>query len=53
MMNRNEYFENAFKLLNEGKISDEAYDAMIMNADSFCDEDEDAENNLKSFEEME
>lgn len=40
-MSRNEYFDNAFKLYNEGKISGEVYDAMIMNADSFCDEDED------------
>jgi len=40
-MKRSEYLQNAFRLRNEGKISDEAYDAMIMNADSFCDEDED------------
>lgn len=40
-MKRSEYLQNAFRLRNEGKISDEVYDAMIMNVDSFCDEDED------------
>ena len=39
-MKRDEYFERALKLYDSGKISEEVYDAMIMNADDFCDEDE-------------
>lgn len=40
-MKRSVYLKNAFELRNSGKISDEAYDAMILNADVFCDEDAD------------
>lgn len=32
------YRENAFNLFNEGKISEEVYDAMLMNELIFCDE---------------
>lgn len=39
-MKRNEYLERAFEAYNSGKISEEAYDAMIMNADAFCDDEE-------------
>ncbi|MBD5504568.1 MAG: hypothetical protein HDR09_12800 [Lachnospiraceae bacterium] len=39
-MKRDEYFTRALKLYDSGKISGEVYDAMIMNADDFCDEDE-------------
>lgn len=45
MMNRQEYLENIFKNFNEGKISEEVYDAMLIQVDAFCDEDEDEENN--------
>lgn len=40
------YRENAFKLFNEGKISEEVYDAMLMNEEIFCDEDDDYYSNL-------
>lgn len=40
-MNRNEYFEKARKLYDNDEISGEVYDAMIMNADEFCDDDDD------------
>jgi|GEM_PF-1287387 len=39
-MSRNKYFKKALELYNAGQISEEAYDAMIMNADVFCDDDE-------------
>ena len=40
-MKRSEYLEKAFEAYNSGKVSEEAYDAMIMNADVFCDDEED------------
>lgn len=40
MMNRDEYMERAFEAYNSGKISEEVYDAMIMQADAFCEDDE-------------
>ncbi len=40
-MSRNEYLEEAFRLYNEGKISDNVYDAMVMNVDEFTNEEED------------
>ncbi|MCD8397503.1 MAG: hypothetical protein LUD12_10065 [Lachnospiraceae bacterium] len=40
-MTRSEYMKRAFDSYNSGKISEEVYDAMLMNADDFCDEDED------------
>lgn len=39
-MKRNKYLEDAFKKYNEGKISEEAYDAILENINAFCDEDE-------------
>ena len=39
-MSRNEYLEEAFNLFNEGKISDSAYDAIVMNVDEFTKEDD-------------
>ena len=39
-MSRNEYLEEAFKLFNEGKISDSAYDAILMNIDEFTNDEE-------------
>lgn len=41
MMNRNDYLEEAFRLYNEGKISDGAYDAILMNIDVFTNDEED------------
>ena len=34
-MSRNDYLNEAFKLFNEGKISDSAYDAIVMNVNVF------------------
>lgn len=39
-MKRSEYLQRAFEAYNEGRISAEVYDSMVMNADVFCDEDE-------------
>lgn len=39
-MRRNEYLEHAFEAYNRGEISEEAYDAILMNADDFCEEEE-------------
>ena len=44
MMSRNDYLNEAFKLFNEGKISDGAYDAILMNVDVFTENDDDEEN---------
>lgn len=38
-MSRKEYLEEAFNLFNEGKISDSAYDAIVMNINVFTEED--------------
>lgn len=39
-MKRQEYLENLFNALNEGRISEEAYDAALLNTDVFCDEED-------------
>jgi hypothetical protein len=39
-MSRDQYLEEAFNLFNEGKISDEAYDAILMNIDEFTNKEE-------------
>jgi hypothetical protein len=39
-MTKAEYLEKAFELYNEGKIDADTYDAMVMNADIFCDNDD-------------
>lgn len=39
MMDRNDYLQEAFRLFNEGKISDSAYDAIVMNVNEFTKED--------------
>lgn len=39
-MRRNEYLEIALDLYNNDKISEDAYDAMVENADVFCDDSE-------------
>ena len=39
-MTRAQYSERAFNLFNEGKISEEVYDAMMLNIDYFVDDDE-------------
>ena len=38
-MNKNEYLKRVRKLYDKNKISTEAYDTMIENADVFCDDD--------------
>ena len=39
-MTKSEYLEKAFELYNEGKIDADTYDAMLMNADIFCNNDD-------------
>lgn len=39
-MRKCNYLHVALNLLNEGKIDEEVYNAMVENSDSFCDEDE-------------
>lgn len=39
-MKKSEYLANAQKAYNEGRISEEAYDSLLMNVDDFCDPDE-------------
>ena len=39
-MTRTQYSERAFNLFNEGKISEEVYDAMMLNIDNFVTDDE-------------
>ena len=39
-MTRAQYSKSAFNLFNEGKISEDAYDAMMLNIDCFVDDDE-------------
>ncbi len=41
MMKRKEYRGHAFELWCAGKVSDEVYDAMLMNEDAFCEDDDD------------
>jgi hypothetical protein len=50
-MKRGEYLSDAFNKYNEGKISAEVYDAIVMNINEFCEdeeneEDETEENNM-------
>lgn len=40
-MKRDKYFKRALELYDSGQISGEVYDAMVMNADYFCDDEED------------
>ena len=47
-MKRDTYFQRAAYLYDSGEIDGNTYDAMCMNADSFCDEeDDDGEQNGK------
>ena len=39
-MNRNKYFERARDLYDNDKISGDVYDAIAMNANQFCDDDD-------------
>ena len=39
-MKRNEYLKRALELHDSGRVSGEVYDAMIMNADVVCDDEE-------------
>lgn len=38
-MVKSEYLKQLFKLYNSGEISEEVYDAGVINADIFCDEE--------------
>lgn len=39
-MKRSEYLMELAKAYNEGRISEEAYDAALMNISAFCDEED-------------
>ena len=43
MMSRNDYLNESFKLFNGGKISDGAYDTILMNVDVFTEDYENEE----------
>ena len=40
-MSRSEYMKKAHEALTDNRISDETYWQMVMNADIFCDDEED------------
>ena len=40
-MNRDKYIRIACELYNTGEITGDVYDAIILNADEFCDDDDD------------
>lgn len=42
-MKHAEYLLRAFEAYNAGRIDEETYDAMILNADIFCDNEESEE----------
>lgn len=48
-MTRQEYLKRAFDLLNNGKISEEAYDCMICNIDDFTEDDEQLEDMSEDY----
>ena len=52
-MKRNDYFAKAAELYGAGEISGEVYDAMIMNADKFCDDDVDEYGLTSTYAEIE
>ena len=45
-MTRERYFQTAQKLFDSEEVSGEVYDAMVMNADYFCEDDEENEYGL-------
>ena len=47
-MKRSEYLKDAFKKFTEGKISAEAYDAILENIENFCETDEE-ENEMEEI----
>lgn len=52
-MNRCEYLKRAFDLHNSGKIDANTYDAMVMNADAFCDDEDYDERLPRTYAEIE
>lgn len=48
-MKRSEYFRRLQDSLDSGRITPDAYDAAVENADIFCDDEEDEYNNLPSW----
>ena len=47
-MKKSEYLNRAFEALNSGKIDEDTYDSMLLNADVFCDDD-DEDDRLPSY----
>jgi methionine synthase II (cobalamin-independent) len=52
-MKRSEYMKKAFEAFNAGRISEEAYDQMLMNADIFCEDDDDRYGLPRTYAEVE
>ena len=55
-MKKTEYLKRALDAYNSGKVTEEVYDAMVLNADYFCDEDDEDEYDSflpKSYAEIE
>lgn len=52
-MNKREYLRKAFEAFNAGRIDEETYDAMIQNADIFCEDDDDRDNLPETYAEVE
>lgn len=52
-MDRKEYLKRAFEALNEGRIDEDTYDAMVMNADIFCDDEDDRYGLPRTYAEIE
>lgn len=40
MIKRSEYLKQAQEAYDSGRVSEEVYDAMLMNADEFCEDEE-------------
>ena len=49
-MTRSEYAKRASDLFNSGKISEDTYDAMMLNIDCFADDDDDDEENWEAID---
>lgn len=53
IMKRDEYLKRALELYDSGQVNGEVYDAIIMNADTFCDDEEDEGGLPETYAEIE
>ncbi len=42
-MSRTEYLRSAISLYNSGRIDAEVFDTILLNADAFCEDDDDGD----------